>query len=56
MNKRKVLIGAISNNSEAKKFIYEKGLHETMFPLMAVCEKIQPDDVFVILKIGRAHV
>lgn len=49
MNKRKVLIGAISNNSEAKKFIYEKGLHETMFPLMAVCEKIQPDDVFVIL-------
>lgn len=49
MRKRKVLIGAISNNSEAKKFIYEKGLHETMFPLMAVCEKIQPDDVYVIL-------
>lgn len=49
MGKRKVLIGAISNNSEAKKFIYEKGLHETMFPLMAVCEKIQPDDVYVIL-------
>lgn len=49
MEKRKVLIGAISNNSEAKKYIYEKGLHETMFPLMAVCEKIQPDDVYVIL-------
>lgn len=49
MSKRKVLIGAISNNSKAEKYIYEIGLHETMFPLVAVCEKIQPDDVYVIL-------
>ena len=45
---RKVLIGCISDNATASKKIYETGLNETMFPLVAVAQKIKPDIIYVL--------